>query len=324
MENDISLLITLPVLIVGLTALVWSADKFVEGGASIAHHCGVSSLIIGLTVISIGTSAPEIFVSANAALDQSSGLAVGNALGSNLANVGLVLGITALITPVAITRGIVKTEVPIMLGVTLLAGYVLHDAHLGRWESLALLACLVLFIFFLIAKSRNGSADEGAEGGVALAELSLKKAIVVTIVGLVILILSSKALVWSATEMAQKFGVSDLVIGITIVAVGTSLPELAASLAGALKGHSEMAVGNVIGSNIFNLLAVLPVAGVIYPTVIDDVDFLRDYGSVLLVSMILGAACLWKTRNSATGVLGRPLALILLTTYVGYYCWLLL
>lgn len=293
-----------------------------EGGAAIADHFGLSPLLIGLTIISIGTSAPEILVSANAAIDQSSGLAVGNALGSNLANVGLVLAITALICPIAISPGIARTEAPIMLGATAVAGFVLYNSYLGRAESLLLIAGLFLFIFFLITKARKGSGAEELAQGVEIHPMPLKKSAFLTLIGLVILIFSSRVLVWSASELASQFGVSDLVIGITVVAVGTSLPELAASLTGALKGHADMAIGNVLGSNIFNLLAVLPVAGIIYPMHIEGVSFGRDFGSVLFISLLLGIFCLWKTRGNKSGKLGRPMGVLLLAAYVGYYCWL--
>lgn len=322
MENQISLFILIPLLLVGIALLVWSADRFVEGGAAIANHFGLSPLLIGLTIISIGTSAPEIFVSANAAINHSSGLAVGNALGSNLANVGLVLAITALITPLAVNPGIARTEVPIMLAVTVLAGAILVNSYLGRWESLLLLAALVLFILFLIYKTRKGSDVSSVASEVEIPKMPLKKAVVITLTGVVLLVISSRGLVWSASELASQFDVSDLVIGVTIVAVGTSLPELAASLAGALKGHSDMAIGNVLGSNIFNLLAVLPVAGIIYPMHIEDTDFVRDFGTVMFISLLLGASCLWKTRGNQRGYIGRLLAVMLLAIYVGYYCWL--
>ena len=324
MESEISLFIVIPLLVIGIAALVWAADRFVEGAASIAHHFGLSALLIGLTVISIGTSAPEILVSANAALDKSSGLAVGNALGSNLANIGLVLAITALISPLAIRPKIARSEVPIMLGVTVIAGVILVNSYLGRWESFFLLLCLILFIVFLIIKSKKGSVQDSGEREESIPQMPLKRSVLITFFGLVVLILSSRLLVWSASEFASQFGVSDLVIGVTIVAVGTSLPELAASLAGALKGHSDMAIGNILGSNIFNLLAVLPVAGIIYPTQVEGISFVRDYGTVFTLSALLGLACLWKTRQNKTGQLGRPLASIMLLIYIGYYCWLLL
>lgn len=321
MEILDSLYIVITLLVLGIAALVWSADRFVEGAAAIANHYGLSPLMIGLTIVSIGTSAPEILVSANAALDESSGLAVGNALGSNLANVGLVLAITALIAPIAVKPLIARTEVPIMLGVTLLAGCVLANSYLGRWESVLLLLGLAAFMLYLIIQARKGSAISG--GDIEIAQIPISKALLITLAGLVVLLISSRLLVWSASEVASRFGVSDLVIGLTVVAVGTSLPELAASLTGALKGHSEMALGNVLGSNIFNLLAVLPVAGIIYPMFIDDVNFMRDFGTVLFVSLLLGLACIWSTRGKQTGKLGRPLGIALLATYVGYYCWLL-
>lgn len=295
-----------------------------EGAAAIAGHFGLSPLLIGLTVISIGTSAPEILVSANAAIHQSSGLAVGNALGSNLANIGLVLAITALICPLTVRRSMARSEIPIMLGVTLLAGIVLINSYLGRWESVFLLLCLIVFLLYLTQQAKKGSAPSSANLDVEIPDKPLKSATFSTIIGLIALILSSRLLVWSASEMASQFGVSDLVIGITVVAVGTSLPELAASLAGALKGHSEMAIGNILGSNIFNLLAVLPIAGVIYPTQIEGTSFVRDFGTVFALSALLAAACIWKTRHQQTGQLGRPLGAAMLLLYVGYYFWLLL
>jgi len=211
-----------------------------------------------------------------------------------------------------------------MLGVTALAGLVLVNYYLGRWESLLLVFCLIAFLLHLARQAKKGSTPSSVDTDVEIPDKPIKSAVFLTIGGLLALILSSRLLVWSASEMASQFGVSDLVIGITVVAVGTSLPELAASLAGALKGHSEMAIGNIIGSNIFNLLAVLPIAGIIYPTQIEGTDFMRDFGTVFALSALLGAACLWKTRHSQTGQLGRPVASVMLLVYIGYYFWLLL
>lgn len=323
MENSISLYYLIPLLIVGLIGLVWSADRFVEGAAAIADNFGWSPLLIGLTVVSIGTSAPEILVSANAALKQSSGLAVGNALGSNLANIGLVLGVTALICPLVVSAKLARSEVPIMILVTGIAGAVLANSYLGRLESVVLVFCLFAFIGYLINMASKGSASTEIENDVKIIPMPLKKALLLTGFGLVVLIVASRILVWSASGLAAKFGVSDMIIGVTVVAVGTSLPELAASLSGALKGHSELAIGNVLGSNIFNLLAVLPVAGIISPMNIEGANFLRDYGSVLLLSVILGTACLIKTQGGQKGFIGRPMGILFLALYTGYYVWLL-
>lgn len=319
MESQLSLYLYFIVLALSIGALVWGAERFVAGAAGIASNLGLSPLIIGLTVVSFGTSAPEILVSATAALNQAPSLAVGNALGSNLANIGLVLGITALITPLAITRRIAKTEMPIMVLVTVIAGAVLWNGYLGRMESLGLVICLVIFLIYLCKTANQHEIDP---------ELNIQRmrwltAGLLTIGGLILLVLSSNTLVWSATAIARSFGVSDLVIGITVVAVGTSLPELAASIASALKGHAEMAIGNVIGSNVFNLTAVLPVAGIIYPAQIADANFWQDYGSVLLLSLFLCAVCLYKAGKKGSGSVSRTPAIVMLLAYIGYYALLL-
>ena len=328
---------------------MWSADRFVDGASGIAEYFGLSPLIIGLTVVSIGTSAPEIFVSANAALDASSGIAVGNALGSNLANMGLVLGITALICPLAVNPTPARREGVIMLLVCFAAGAVLFDSFLGRIESLALVFCLGLFITYLIRTSSKDSeqatdaidtsanaelqdtTDQAAKASTSsktstsskASTTSLTRASLTTAYGLILLVVSARVLVWSASGIASNFGVSDLVIGVTVVAVGTSLPELAASLSSAFKGQSDIAIGNVLGSNIFNFLAVLPVAGIIFPMQVDGINFYRDFGAVLLLSVLFIGACLWKTRTGEKGVLGRPSGVVLLAIYASYYYFLL-
>ena len=307
------------VLAVSIATLVWGAERFVTGSAGIASNLGLSPLVIGLTVVSFGTSAPEILVSAMAALNRSPSLAVGNALGSNLANIGLVLGITALIVPLSINARIARVEILIMILVTLTAGLILWDDFLGRYESVVLVLCLGLFLIYLYKTASQHEIDPELE----VHRMRWLMAIALSAGGLVLLLLSSNSLVWSATNIARNFGVSDLLIGITVVAVGTSLPELAASIAGALKGHTEMAVGNVIGSNIFNLTAVLPVAGMIYPAEITGANFWRDYGSVLVLSLFMGAVCLFSCRSGRRGTLGRGPAVVMLAAYISYYVALL-
>lgn len=320
MESELPLYLYFIVLALSIGALVWGAERFVAGAGGIASNLGLSPLIIGLTVVSFGTSAPEILVSASAALNQSSSLAVGNALGSNLANIGLVLGITALITPLAINPRIARTEIPIMVLVTLIAGAVLWNNFLGQMESIGLLVCLVIFLIYLCKTANQHEIDPELD----IHQMRWLKAGLLTFGGLLLLVFSANTLVWSATEIATSFGVSDLVIGITVVAVGTSLPELAASIASALKGHAEMAIGNVIGSNVFNLTAVLPVAGIIYPAEIVDANFWQDYGSVLLLSLFLSGVCLFKSSKGSNGSLGRSAAIVMLAAYISYYALLLI
>ncbi|SJZ45878.1 cation:H+ antiporter [Oceanospirillum multiglobuliferum] len=271
-------------LIIGLALLVWSADRFIGGAAATAKNMGMSPLLIGMTIVSIGTSAPEILVSTISAMSGNPGIAIGNALGSNIANIGLVLGITALIAPLPINMKLMKKEIPLLLGVTVLAGVLMFDGELTFLDSSILLACLVGTLFLLF-KGDEGAAQSDDE----IPDLSQKQALFWLIVGLVLLIASSRILVWGAVNIAQYFGVSDLVIGLTIVAIGTSLPELAASVASALKNHHEIALGNVVGSNIFNLLAVLPVPGFFAATVLDAGVMERDYLVMAGITFLVAA-----------------------------------
>lgn len=321
MESELPFYLYFIVLAISIGGLIWGAERFVVGAAGIASNLGISQLIIGLTVVSFGTSAPEILVSGTAALNGSPSLAVGNALGSNLANIGLVLAITALIAPLVISSRIARWELPIMLLITCFAGFVLFDGFLGRIESIFLLLSLVCFLIYVVKTAKNHPIDTDIE----IKQMAWVKAGLLTVGGLAILIFASNALVWSATEIALEFGVSELVIGLTVVAVGTSLPELAASVAGALKGHSELAIGNVIGSNIFNLTAVLPIAGIIYPASIDGANFWQDYGFVFGLSLFLTLICLVKvfiakshTQNNPARI-GRIAGVFMLLVYISYY-----
>ncbi len=307
------------ILALAIGALVWSADLFVDGAASVARNMGLSPLIIGLTIVSFGTSAPEILVSASAAAAGSPSLAVGNALGSNLANMGLVLAITALVFPIRIDSRIAHREVPIMVAVTLLAGWVLWNGFLGRIESIVLATTLVFYMAYLVKTASQHPVDPTLD----VHRSPWSRAILYTLGGLILLLITSNVLVWSATSIASYYGVSELIIGITIVAVGTSLPELAASVAGAIKGHAEMAIGNVIGSNIFNLAAVLPVAGIVRPGLIDGANFWMDFGPVLLISLLLSAICIHHTIGNHSGILGRKAAGLMLLLYISYYVLLI-
>lgn len=301
-------------LITGLVLLVWSADRFVIGAAATAKNFGMSPMLIGLTVVSFGTSAPEILVSIMASVSDAGDLAIGNALGSNIANIALVLGVTALIAPLPVKSGVLKKELPLLLGVTLLAGALLLNLHLSLLDSLILLAALVICLFLFSKFQKSATADETANEEEELPELPTGKAIFWLIVGLVILAASSRLLVWGASEIAYAMGVSNLVVGLTIVAIGTSLPELAASIASALKNHHDIAIGNVVGSNIFNLVAVMAVPGLISPIGFDLIVLQRDYITMLGLTFALLAFALWQKPPSISRFEGGLLA----TAYAAY------
>ena len=254
--------------ILGFIVLVWSAERFIQGAAATALHLGMPPLVVGMVIVGFGTSAPEMVVSAIAALDGNPELALGNALGSNIANIGLVLGATALIAPIAVQSNIVRRELPLMLAVSVLAGFFLWDQRLTRVEGLILLAGILLLVGWTIYSALRGREDRLADETVEeLGEehLPLSRALWLLLLGMVLLVVSSRALVWGASSIASALGVSDLIIGLTVVAIGTSLPELAASIVAARKGEHDIAVGNIVGSNMFNLLAVIGIAATIAP-----------------------------------------------------------
>ena len=301
-------------LISGLILLVWSADKFVLGAAATAKNFGMSPMLIGLTIVSFGTSAPEILVSFMASTSGAGDLAIGNALGSNIANIALVLGITALIAPLPVKSGVLKKELPLLLGVTILAGVLIFDLHLGPLDGIILLMTLGVCLYLFSRFQKNAPQDALADDEEELPSLENRKAIFWLIIGLVILACSSKMLVWGASEIAYSLGVSKLVVGLTIVAIGTSLPELAASVASALKNHHDIAIGNVVGSNIFNLVAVMAIPGLIAPIGMDEIVFQRDYVAMLGLTFLLLAFALWQKPPSISRFEGGILA----SAYAGY------
>ena len=290
-------------LIIGLVFLVWSADKLVFGAAALARNVGVSPLVIGMTILAMGSSAPEMMVSATAALEGKTDTAVGNVLGSNIANIALILGITAMIKPLSISSAVLRRELPLMIAVTLIAGMILWDGHLGFYEGIVLFA---LFAAFILAMLRISRAEKESGNSDAMLEeqeseipegVSNGKAAMWVVIGLIILPLAADRLVDSAVIIAQHFGMSDLVIGLTIIAIGTSLPELAASLAGVLKGEDDMAVGNIIGSNVFNILAVMGIPGIINPSILSEHAMGRDFWVMLGVSLLLVIMALGKSKS---------------------------
>ena len=286
------MLISVLTILVALALLVWSADRFVFGAAAVAKNFGISPLIIGLTIVAMGSSAPEMLVAASAALEDKTNTAVGNAIGSNITNILLVLGVTALIRPLTVASKTVKREIPVMFFICLLAYWMLMDNHLSRIEGVILMIGFTGFILTLIQVSRRQSQTEVDPMILEMEEeipenVENKTAFMWLGVGLVLLPLSAQLMVGAAVDIAKFYGISDLVIGLTIMAIGTSLPELAASVTGALKGEDDMAIGNIVGSNIFNILAVLSLGGVINPDNIDTNAASRDFPIMLLSSVAL-------------------------------------
>ncbi|MDP2588445.1 calcium/sodium antiporter [Vibrio splendidus] len=310
-------------LIIGLGFLVWSADKLVYGAAALARNFGISPLVIGMTILAMGSSAPEMMVSATAALDGKTDTAVGNVLGSNIANIALILGITALIKPLSISSGVIRRELPLMIGVTLLAGALLWDNHLGFYEGVLLFVLFAAFLFAMLQISRsekkNGDAFLEEQESEVPEGVSNPKAAMWVVVGLIILPLAANMLVDNAVVIAKFFGMSDLVIGLTIIAVGTSLPELAASLAGVMKGEDDMAVGNIIGSNVFNILAVMGIPGILNPSILSEFAMGRDFWVMLGVSLLLVVMALGKSRS-----VNRIEGGVLIVTFVAYQAYLLM
>lgn len=305
-------------LILGFVALVWSADRFLSGAASTATHLGVSKLLIGLTVVSLGTSAPEILVAFAAAIDGNALLAVGNAIGSNIANMGLVLGITAMIAPLPFSQGVLRTELPWLLGATLLTLVLLFDLQLSRLDGFLLLTALG-YVLYRLATYQGGGTDDVndalQEELEELPQLDLGRAVFWLVAGLVVLLVSAQILVWAAVEVAEWLGVSELIIGLTIVAVGTSLPELAATVGAALKGHTDIAIGNVVGSNILNLVAVLAVPGIVSAPAVDIEVLWRDYGMMLALTLALA---LFAYAIGSRPVITRFEGAVILAGWIGY------
>ncbi|CAH7182019.1 putative transport protein YrbG [Vibrio chagasii] len=310
-------------LIIGLGFLVWSADKLVYGAAALARNFGISPLVIGMTILAMGSSAPEMMVSATAALDGKTDTAVGNVLGSNIANIALILGITALIKPLSISSAVIRRELPLMIGVTLLAGALLWDNHLGFYEGVLLFVLFGAFLFAMLQISRsekkNGDAFLDEQESEIPEGVSNPKAAMWVVIGLIILPLAADMLVDNAVIIAKFFGMSDLVIGLTIIAVGTSLPELAASLAGVMKGEDDMAVGNIIGSNVFNILAVMGIPGILNPSILSEFAMDRDFWVMLGVSLLLVVMALGKSRS-----VNRIEGGVLIVTFVAYQSYLLM
>ena len=308
------------VIVIGLLTLVWSADRFVEGSSAIARRAGLSPMVIGLTIVSFGTSAPEVLISIMSAVADSGELAVGNALGSNIANIGLVLGATLVLSSIALNKETVFIDLPILIAAVLLTWVLLIDLTLSPANSLTLLCALGLFFVRILhhAKTSGQTRDEDTP-----AELSAIAEWAYFVGGLLLLIAASRALVWAASQIATMLGVSELIIGLTIVAVGTSLPELAASVASALKGHADMAVGAIVGSNMFNILLVLAIPGLWGAISLQPEVITRDMGAVFVTTLVLALAALGRWNgDSQSRRLKWGTGAVLLSLYAAYYAWL--
>jgi cation:H+ antiporter len=303
----------------GLVLLVWSADRFIFGAASLARAVGISPLVVGMVIVGFGTSMPEVAVSTLAALQGSNGIAIGNAVGSNICNVALILGISALVRPIAVTSGVLRKEIPITTAVSVLLVLLVLDGALTRIDGAVLAAGFIAMLLWMLRTARTQTNDpllveQQAEMPPAV---STGRALLWIAIGLPLLILASQLLVWGAVNIARELGVSDLVIGLTIVAIGTSLPELAASITGLLKNESDLAVGNILGSNLFNILFILMAPAFIAPGPIPDPLLLTRDLPVMVGAMLM----LWAM---AAGLRGPPLKIarvdggLMLTVYLGY------
>ena len=313
------MLTSIAAIIIGFALLIWGADRFVTGASATARNLGVSPLIIGLTIVGFGTSAPEMLVSGIAAWSGNPTLGLGNALGSNITNIGLVLGVTALVVPISVHSKVLQREYPILVSIMAVALYLLWDLNLGRVDGLILLAGMVLMVLWMVyiglkEKGSDPMTDEFSDE--IPTDMATGIALLWLLVGLLTLLGSSKLLVWGAVYVAHSFGISDLVIGLTIIAIGTSLPELAATVMSALKGEHDIAVGNILGSNMFNLLAVLGIPGVIHPTDFEAVAIDRDYLAMGMFTFALFVMA-YGFRGQG-GKINRFEGAILLGGYIGY------
>ena len=308
-------------IVIGLLLLIWSADRFIDGASSIARIMGISPLIVGMLIIGLGTSAPEMLVSGTAALQGNPGLGIGNAIGSNITNITLVLGITAIFYVLPVHSQLLKKELPLVFSSAILAWFLMYDGFFSRSDAIILFVALVIILVWMITsakrdyQSHDPLIDETIEE--LPEELPFNQSIFWTIVGLLLLLVSSKLLVWGASNIASQMGISDLVIGLTIVAIGTSLPELAATISSARKGETDLAVGNIVGSNLFNTLAVLAIPALIQPLEVPAGVLDRDILVMLVLTVVLlvfSFGCFKNSRYKITRFNG----VVLLLSFFAY------
>jgi cation:H+ antiporter len=315
------MLIQILILLLSLIILVWSADKFVFGASALARNLGISPMIIGLTIVAMGSSAPEMMIAATASLQGNPDTAIGNAIGSNITNIALVLGLTALFNPLTVSSSTIKREIPLILIITAIATYMLANSNFSFNEGLILIIGFVLYIatllFVTLKRSKENPIDDKMviEAEQEPDGVSTKHSVIWLIVGMILLPLSASFLVDSSIFIAKAFGISDLVIGLTVIAIGTSLPELAASIMSIIKKEDDLALGNIIGSNIFNILAVLSLAGLISPGNIDNAAAVRDAPFMLATTFLLFILCFSRGGKFR---ITRAKGLLLLAVFIGY------
>ena len=313
------MLLNLVAIIVGFALLVWGANRFVIGAAAIARNLGLSPMLIGLTIVGFGTSAPEILVATVASFQGNPGLAIGNAIGSNIANIGLILGVTALIVPLSVHSDTLRREYPILLAICLVVLVLMLDGELGQQDGLILLTGLVLVMYGMVriglrSRATGDPMEKEFEAEIPETMTNLAASLWF-LAGLTLLLVSSRILVWGAVNIAVSFGISDLVIGLTIVALGTSLPELAASITSALKNEHDIAIGNVIVSNMYNLLAVLAVPGIIVPGTFAPEALSRDVPVMIGLTL---AIFIMGYGFSGPGKINRLEGMLLVLCFIGY------
>ena len=312
-------------LLLGLVLLVWSADRFVDGAATAARYLGMPPLLIGMVIVGFGTSSPELVVSTLASLEGNTGIALGNAFGSNIVNIALILGVCALISPIQFHSSVLRKELPILTLVTLVTIVLIADLDLSLVDSVILLLLFIALMVWTVVqglRSKRDTLGEEIETDLKESKMSIRQAIFWVVLGLVLLIISSRILVWGAVTIATQLGVSDMIIGLTIVAVGTSLPELASSVIATRKGEDDIALGNVLGSNLFNTLAVVGIAGAIHPSAIALETLTRDMpvmGGLTLSLFLIG----YRFRGGF-GRVNRIEGAALILVYLAYTAWLIL
>ena len=316
-------------LIASLLILVWSADIFVGGCVSLARRCGVSPLLIGMLIIGFGTSAPEMLVSLLSAMDGNPSIALGNAFGSNICNIGLILGLTAALCPISVAKGVLKREMPVLIGTTLFTWGLLLDRDISRMDAFLLLGVFLLVTLNNIWQEKRTTATAVQDDAAPAKVYSLGSTIFRIVAGLAILVGSSRLLVVCAVKLARLLGVPDLIVGLTIVAIGTSLPELASSLVAIRKREHDLALGNIIGSNLFNMLAVIGIAGAVAPmTGKHDAGTIqmvlsRDFPVMFLMTVFLMATCI-PFKKGFPARINRSEGVLLFLAFAAYLTKLVL
>jgi cation:H+ antiporter len=321
-----SLLIPSILFIIGLVLLVWSSDIFIDGASSVAKHMSISPLIIGVVVLGFGTSSPEILVSIHASLDNSPALAIGNVIGSNIANIALVLGVTAMVSPIIVKSSLLKQEFPIVIAVSFLGIILMLDGDLDETDGIILLITLIITMIWMIKANKQTNINDKSldpdplkteiiQELNQLKKISLSKSITMLISGIIVLIISANLMVTGAIDIAKYFNIPDLIIGLTIIAIGTSLPELAAAIAAAKKSEKELMIGNILGSNLFNILAVLAMPALISPSTVDKTALLIDYPIMLMLTVVMMVIALPKNGKS---VIRRWVGFLLTLSFVAY------